>query len=64
MKIGVVNVIQDDNKVKKFTISLQKTAGNTSNRMPKFVGQKALIIWNGDKTEIDLFLSLDNMTEG
>ena len=40
MKIGVVNVIQDDNKVRKFTISLQKTAGNTSNRMPKFVGQK------------------------
>jgi hypothetical protein len=32
--------------------------------LPKFVGQKALIIWNGDKTDIDLFLSLDNMTEG
>ena len=34
MKIGVVNVIQDDNKVRKCTISLQKTAGNTSNHMP------------------------------
>ena len=44
MKIGVVNVIQDDNKVRKFAISLQKIAGNTSNRMPKFVGQKVELV--------------------